>query len=833
MSTAEALPGAASSPGGPLDDIALLEVLVDLPEAVVVVDPECQVLWGNRAAEVFFGRTLDSSVGMSGFDLVHPDDMEFALLSLATVQLKPSGLPIEVRLRSTSGWRLAELVGAPLSGSVEGAIALSIRDLTERRSLEVASDDVAKFRSLVHNAASLMMLVSGHGIVEAASGALARLLGQDPVAVAGHPLIDLVDPADHDALRAGLETSARGPQGAAQAPTVEVALLHLSHHSTVPFELTIVNLLEDPTVGAFVVTGHDLTARTVIENELRSTLSLLSATLDATGDGILVVGLDGHITSVNRKFAQLWHLPDDLLDAKVDAAAIDYVLPQLANPEVFAAKVAELYARPDAHSHDVLHFLDGRVFDRYSQPQYVDGEIVGRVWSFRDSTERNRLEEQLAHQALHDPLTNLANQTLFRDRVGHALTRWDRSSGNLAVVFLDIDNFKTVNDSLGHSAGDLLLVGVTERLRQCLRVSDTAARLGGDEFAVLLEDAGTEEDVKAFAQRLLGAFKRTFTIEPIEAIEATEVSASLSIGIAFATPGASGDQLLRNADLAMYTAKRKGKGRFEVYEEAMHATAVRRLQEEAELRRAIEHGELAPTYQPIVELATGRIVAVEALARWHHPVRGELRPEAFIDLAQETGLIADISQHVLDQACADLRRWQEAELIEPSFAISVNLAPQQLVGDALLGQVNAALVSHCIDPRQVILEITEGGMMLDTNAAIANLTGLRGLGLRIAVDDFGTGYSSLAYLQRFPIDILKIDKSFVDGVDGDAAQSALTHAVIRLAETLDLTPIAEGVERASQREQLLALGCELAQGYYFAMPAPFDVITARLRTAAR
>ena len=712
-------------------------------------------------------------------------------------------------------------MGAPLAGSVDGAVALSIRDLTDRRSLEVASDDVAKFRSVVHNAASLMLLVSCDGTVEAASGALARLLGQDPMAVAGRQLVEVVDPADRGVLEDGLAAAARGPQGSAQAPSVEVGLLSPSNGSRVPFELTIVNLLEDPTVKAFVITGHDLTTRAVVESELRSTLSLLSATLDATGDGILVVDLNGRITSVNRKFAELWRLPADLLATRVDASAIEYVLPQLVNPELFAAKVAEVYADPEAHSHDVLHFHDGRVFDRYSQPQYVDGEIVGRVWCFRDSTERNRLEEQLAHQALHDPLTGLANQTLFRDRVDHALTR---SSGNLAVVFLDIDNFKTVNDSLGHSAGDRLLVGVTDRLRQCLRGVDTAARLGGDEFAVLLEEAGSEADVMRFAQRLLGAFNRTFTIEGIE------VSASLSIGIAFVAPGATSDQLLRNADLAMYTAKRKGKGRFEVYEDAMHATAVRRLQEEAELRGAIERDELVPSYQPIVELATGRLVAVEALARWHHPTRGELRPNSFLELAQETGLIADISHHVLNQACADLRRWQDESLVEPSFAISVNLAPQQLVGRALLGQVNDAIQRHSIDPRRLILEITEGGMMLDTVAAIANLTGLRELGVRIAVDDFGTGYSSLAYLRRFPIDILKIDKSFVDGIDGDDAEAALTHAVIRLADTLNLTPIAEGVERASQQKRLLELGCELAQGYYFAVPAPYESITEGLRS---
>ena len=341
---------------------------------------------------------------------------------------------------------------------------------------------------------------------------------------------------------------------------------------------------------------------------------------------------------------------------------------------------------------------------------------------------------------------------------------------------------------------------------------------------MLLEDAGTDQDVIDVAERLLGALKRTFTID------ATEVSSSVSIGIAFATPGTSCDQLLRDADLAMYTAKRRGKGRFEAYEAEMHATAVQRLKMEAELRRAIERGELTPHYQPIVELATGRIVAVEALARWHHPVRGLLGPDVFIALAEETGLIEVISQLVLTQACTDLHHWQEARIADPEFSVSVNLAPKQLVSAGLVGEVEAALATHGVDPACLILEITEGAVMRDTDAATANLVLLRALGVRIAVDDFGTGYSSLAYLQRFPIDILKIDKTFVDRIDIGPEDAALPHAIIRQAQTLHLTPIAEGVERESQQMRLRELGCELAQGYYFACPAAPDAIAAILRS---
>ncbi|MGQ0831290.1 MAG: sensor domain-containing protein [Microthrixaceae bacterium] len=821
MAKMEVLGGAAGAASGALGGRLLLDVLEGLPDPVIVIDPAGHVLWGNRATEAFFGRRMKDSIGMSGLDLVHPDDVELVLLSLLSVQAKDVGLPIEVRLRSADGWRLVELVGAPLITSRDGILVLTIRDLTARRGFEVATDDDAKFRSLVHNAATLMMLVSTDGTVQAASGALTRLLGQDPDVVVGQPLTNLVQVCDRAGMVDGLTLARRRAQGVADAHTLEVGLQHKSGEA-VPFELTIVNLLEDPTVGGLVVSGHDITARKAIEGELLSTLSLLSATLDATGDGILVVDREGAITSANHKFAELWKIPAELLAAKDDAAAIAFVMDQLENPEVFAAKVAELYAHPEALSHDVLYFRDGRVFDRYSQPQFVDGEIVGRVWSFRDCTDRQRLQEQLAHQALHDSLTNLANQSLFRDRVEHALTRLDHNGGNLGVLFLDVDNFKTVNDSLGHPAGDQLLVGVTQRLELCLRAQDTAARLGGDEFAVLLEDAGSPEDVIAVAQRVLDAFKRTFRID------GTEVSASVSIGVAFGAPGTTCDQLLRNADLAMYTAKRTGKGRFETYRDEMHTMALTRLQEEAELRRAVEHHEITPHYQPIVELATGNIVGVEALARWHHPVRGLVGADAFIPVAEETGLIEDIGRVVMNQACSDLRRWIDGGLTSPGFFVSVNLAPLQLVRPSLVDEVAALLATHAIDPDRLILEVTEGDMMADTGASIVNLERLRALGVRIAVDDFGTGYSSLSYLQRFPIDILKIDKYFVDGIDAGPEQSALPHAIIRLAQALHLTPIAEGVERESQKARLHALGCDLAQGYHFAAALPGDRITRLL-----
>ena len=380
-------------------------------------------------------------------------------------------------------------------------------------------------------------------------------------------------------------------------------------------------------------TAQDVTDRKLAETELSETLSLLTATLDSTADGILVVDLEGRITSYNQRFVELWRIPDEVLETRNDKDALAVVLSQVQDPDAFVAKVQELYAQPDALSEDTIEFLDGRIFERLSMPQRVAGLTVGRVWSFRDATERKRLESELSHQAFHDSLTALPNQALFRDRVDHALSRAARGPAEIAVLFVDLDDFKTVNDSLGHTAGDELLVAVSDRLRQSLRIGDSAARLGGDEFAVLLEDLGDDAEAERVADRILQSLREPFPIY------GHEVVLSASIGIAFADVATSCDQLLRNADLAMYTAKRLGKHRFETYRSEMHAVALDRLEREGALRRGLDRGELVIEYQPVVALPSARIVGFEALVRWQHPEHGLLQPSEFIALAEETGLV--------------------------------------------------------------------------------------------------------------------------------------------------------------------------------------------------
>jgi diguanylate cyclase (GGDEF)-like protein len=547
-------------------------------------------------------------------------------------------------------------------------------------------------------------------------------------------------------------------------------------------------------------------------SELSEALSLLRATLESTADGILVVDQSGSIRTFNARFTEMWRIPDHILDARDDEAALGFVVSQLSDPDSFVAKVRELYATPDAESFDTVVFQDGRIFERYSKPQRVGDQIVGRVWSFRDVSERKQLEDRLAHQAFHDALTNLANQALFRDRVEHAVARVSRSGARLAILVLDLDNFKTVNDSIGHPAGDLLLVAAAERLVGCLRTADTAARLGGDEFAVLLEDAGDDADVVEVAERILAAFAEPFLIG------SKELFSSISIGVAFHAVGTGPYEFLSDADLAMYTAKRKGKARYEVFKAHMHEAAIERLEVEASLRRATGANELVLHYQPIVELATGAVVGVEALVRWAHPDRGLLFPQSFIAIAEETGLISELDRFVLAEACAQCRNWQREHANCRGLTMSVNLSSRQLVAPDLVSQVRRALDEAGLSPGDLILEVTEVAMMRDTQAAARNLRALSRIGVRFAVDDFGTGYSSLSHLHDFPIHILKIDRSFVEDVAGGPGHPELARAIVGLARTLGLVSVAEGIETAGQAQALHALECDLGQGFYLCEP---------------
>jgi diguanylate cyclase (GGDEF)-like protein/PAS domain S-box-containing protein len=434
-----------------------------------------------------------------------------------------------------------------------------------------------------------------------------------------------------------------------------------------------------------------------------------------------------------------------------------------------------------------------------------DHSVRGVVLNTRDVSERRRLEEQLTHQAFHDPLTGLANRALFRDRVSHALALAQRRGTPVTVLYLDLDDFKNVNDSLGHAEGDRLLIAAAERFLACARNADTVARLGGDEFAILIEGADGSEGLP---ERLAAAMSHPFSLS------GNQLRVTASIGVAAASLEDRADDLLRNADMAMYAAKRRGKGRAETYESRMYAVIRERLDLETALRSAIEGRELTLFYQPIVQLQSGEIYGLEALLRWEHPQFGRLLPQHFVPLAEETGLIVQLGTWVLGEACRQLQVWRAAHP-KRSLAVSVNISGRQLQGAGLTEALQQTLSSCAVEPGAVVLEITESVLMQQTDAVLERLQQLKALGVRLAIDDFGTGYSSLSYLQRFPIDILKIAKPFVEEVGQGADRSALARAIVGLGDTLKLQTIAEGIERTEQRGALIELGCPLGQGHYF------------------
>ena len=444
------------------------------------------------------------------------------------------------------------------------------------------------------------------------------------------------------------------------------------------------------------------------------------------------------------------------------------------------------------------------------------GVVVRAAGTVQDVTDRKSLEDKIQHQAFHDSLTGLANRDLFIDRVGHALSRQGRVSKPLAVLFLDLDDFKTVNDSLGHRAGDELLVDVARRIDEAIRPGDTVARLGGDELAILLEDLTGVDGAVFVADRITALFERPFVVD------GAELSVHASIGIAFSSPGdgRSPDDLLRDADIAMYEAKRGGKATFELFEVGMRVAASERLSLKADLQTAVENGELEIHYQPIVRLTDGHVSSVEALVRWRHPERGLVAPLDFIPFAEESGLIVPIGRWVLREACRTAASWDG----ENKPSVSVNVSPVEFRHAGFVEELTQALAETGLAPERLVLEITESALVEDVEKVVERLAELKRLGVQLAIDDFGTGYSSLSYLKHFAIDVLKIDKAFVDSIAMGAEDSALARAVLKLGQSLNLKIVAEGVEQGVQADVLRSLGCPLAQGYLFSRPVQADAL---------
>jgi diguanylate cyclase (GGDEF)-like protein len=452
----------------------------------------------------------------------------------------------------------------------------------------------------------------------------------------------------------------------------------------------------------------------------------------------------------------------------------------------------------------------------YLVKRTVDAEILGRA--IRYAIERKRSELELSYLALHDPLTGLPNRALFEDRLTVALARARRRSAGVAVLFLDLDRFKVVNDSLGHQVGDRLLVGVADRLRRLMRPSDTIGRFGGDEFLVLCDDITCETDAVAIAQRLAEGLA-----EPLM-VDDHEIFAHASIGIALSETGSTPEDLIRDADQTMYRAKHR-QTPFELFQPHMRAEVQRVHEMESELHRAVDRGEMRLHYQPQIDLETGQVFAVEALLRWAHPERGLRPPSEFIPLAETSGLIVPIGEWVITEACSQLATWRRGGRAE-QLLMSVNLSPRQLVDPNLVGHVAATLLETGIDPRSLCFEMTETAVADDPTRTVQALHALEGLGVRLSIDDFGTGYSSPEALKTYPVETVKLDQSFVAGMGSGERGKDMLAALLELAHALRLRAVAEGVERQDQLTTLRELGCEAAQGFYFGRPVEAEAVGA-------
>jgi len=690
---------------------------------------------------------------------------------------------------------------------------------------ELLERNQALFQAMVRDSNDIMAVLDPNGAIVYASPAAERILGLDIEPLIGTSVFELIHPDDR---RVALEAFHDVIEHGQEADRVECRLRHVGGGWRA-VEVLGTNLFDDPSVHGLVISARDLTDRRRAEADLREAQERFRSAFEHAPIGMALVSLDGRLFRVNRALVGiLGRSEHELLRASIDGLSHpdDCAIARRAIGGLLAGEVPS-----DQHEQRFVHQDGHAVWMSLSTSlvRDVEGRPLYFVSQMEDITERKASGEALAHQAIHDPLTGLPNRALFVQRLGRELTRVAQIHERIAVLFLDLDHFKVVNDSLGHSAGDRLLVSVADRLKAAMSPSDVVARFGGDEFVVLSQNVSSEETAELMAERLAAVIAK-----PVALVEG-EVFVTASIGIALSdgttdTP----ETLLRNADAAMYRAKDRGRDRAELFDAPTHHRAVESLRTGSALHRALERGELRVHYQPVLDMSTMRLVSFEALIRWQHPERGLVAPGEFIPLAEETGLIVPIGLWALEEACRQTVRWHRAgEQHGHKVSTSVNLSPRQLAEPALPNDVARVLAETGLHPDWLWLEITESTLMRDTESALSALGALRALGVHLSVDDFGSGYSSLAYLQRLPVEALKIDRSFIAGVGEQADSDAITSAIVSLARALRLQTVAEGIEKPVQFEALRRMGCGLGQGFLFGPPRPAEYFGADPAAALR
>jgi diguanylate cyclase (GGDEF)-like protein/PAS domain S-box-containing protein len=634
---------------------------------------------------------------------------------------------------------------------------------------------------------------------------------------------DIVHPDDQAATIAKLhEAVCTGGAGA------EADFRMVRHDGAVRWAVGRMTFERDAAGGVFASHAvlQDITERKEAEQKLRSANTILTTAIETSLDAILVVDGKNRIISFNRRFVEMWNIAEDFVAAGDDEPVLAAVTSRMADPAAFLARVRYLYDHPAEASNDEFDTSDGRTITRYSSALH-NGEsgYLGRIWFFRDVTDRKRAEGQILRMARHDGLTGLANRRVFVERIEQVIAQAERGGAGFAVLYLDLDHFKDVNDTLGHPIGDELLRAFGERLSKSVRETDTVARFGGDEFAVLAANVSSPTDAGILAAKILQIASEPYLIGD------NTIRTGTSIGISAYGPNAlDAETLLTEADLALYRAKSEGRGSFRFFTEDMDQEVRSSVTLTAELREAIARDQLFLMYQPQVEVDTGRILGLEALVRWRHPEQGVLSPGKFIPVAERGGLIIALGHWVLRQTCRQVKQWIDEGIAPSSTAVNLSAlqfkAPLELEAD-----IERALAEVGLLPTYLELELTETALMETSRTHNDVLQRLHLSGIKLAIDDFGTGYSSLNYLRRFPVDRLKIDQDFIGRITDGPGDAAIVKAAIGLARELGIRVVAEGVETAEQLELLTRWGCEQVQGFYFSEPLPAEQVTLLLRQA--
>ncbi len=772
----------------------------------------------NAAATRQYGFTESEFLAMTLADICPAEDTADLLHGLMSGVHEPEAW----RHRKKNGVVIdVEIVCNGLDFHGTRAVLVAAYDITEqKRSKEMLQESENKYRVLFEDSADAFWLMDSEGYVDCNSAAM-KLFGYSTCDEFKSPA-DISPPKQLDGRSSRIAADERIASAFLKGKE-QFEWLHQRKNGEL--------FLCEVCLSAMTLNGRrmlfasvrDITARREAEEALLFKTALLEAQSETTIDGILVVNESDQIVLVNKQFGVHFDVPGEFLRSLDDRKLRTHVAGQAEDPEGFIERVKYIYSQRDYKSRDEFRLKNGKTFDRYSAP-FVDskGQPRGRIWYFRDISERKVAEERVQFLAYYDALTELPNRVLLQDRITKALASARRRKEKLAVLFLDLDRFKIINDTLGHSAGDALLREVASRLKGWARGQDTVARVGGDEFVLLLTSVQTLSDVVVAAQRVVDLMATEFSIH------GRAINVTCSVGVCMSPDhGVEAETLVKNADAAMYCAKQKGLNNVHLFTDELNAQMVERLTLESDLRLALGRKELYLVYQPQLEIATGRIIGFEALLRWQHPELGLVPPDRFIRIAENCGLILPIGEWALRTACAQARKWQDEGL--PHVQIAVNVSAIQFRQDGFRELIQRVLSETGLSAQYLVLELTESLLLTNADVVFSVLLELKEMGLKLAIDDFGTGYSSLSYLTQFPVSKLKIDRSFIRNIATNPDDAAITTAIIGMARSLNLKVIAEGVDDEAQMAFLRAHRCDEIQGYHFSKPLLVEAVADALR----